>query len=598
MARDRRQATGAWARLAGWVAARPAILVAAVAIACQANTFANQPVLDDGWVIFQNPVVTGFDVRRALFSGYEAGGSPTNAGLWRPLTTLSYAASYAAFGRAVFGYHAVNAVLHALVAVLVLALARRVVAAVAPARAGEAALVAALLFAVHPAHVEAVAGLVGRAELLAALWTVMALLLAATRATAPWRMPAALAAAALGVLSKENAAVLPLLFLLVAWLVPGAAGLAARPGGGRGEGRRAAVQALSVASLLAVAAAAPFLLRPGRGLGVPPSAAWFSGWPRQVVVGTMSRAVAEYWRLLVFPLELGLDFFYSARIPFTPALAPRALGSAALWGAILVVGLASARRAPVRALGILWVFAALLPVSNAVPTGVLMAERLLYLPSVGFCLWAGHGAAWARDALTRRGPRAAAAVRAFVAVVLVLLAARTLARNSDWRDGRALWEAELPRAPRDPVVNNNLAVSLSQAGEYRRAKERLLVTLEVAPLYWRAWVNLGIAQEHTGDPDGALSCYARASAIEPSSAVPHYRAALLLAGRGELARAEAELSAAERLAPEDASVRLERGRLFLKTGRTAEGRRELERTLALDPWRSEARALLERAGAP
>jgi len=589
---------GTRARLVSWAAARPALAVAAVALLCQANTLLNQPVLDDGWVIFDNPVVTGFDVGRALRSGYEAGGSATNAGLWRPLTTLSYAASYAAFGRAVPGYHVGNALLHAAVALLVLALARRVVGAVAPARAGEAAVVAALLFAVHPVHVEAVAGLVGRAELLAALGALSALLLALTRRSGSWRLPAALGAASLGVLGKENAAVAPLLYLLVAWLAPGAAGLGARPGPGSAEGRRAAAEALLVSALLGAAVALPFLLRPGGGAGVPPSAAWFAGQPGPIVLGTMSRALAEYWRLLAFPGELGLDFFYAAKIPFTPALSPRALAAAAVWATILVVGLASARRAPVRAIGILWVFAALLPVSNAVPTGVLMAERLLYLPSVGACLWAGHGAAWAREALSRRHPGAAVAVRGLAALAIALLAARTLARNADWRDGRALWEAELAHAPRDPVVNNNLAVALNGAGEYGRARERLRVALEAAPLYWRAWVNLGIAEERSGDPEAALGFYGRASAIEPGSAVPHYWAGLLLARRGDRAAADRAFAEAERLAPDDASVRVERGRLLLELGRAADARRELEQALRLDPRRAEARALLEHAGPP
>ncbi len=588
-------------RTIAWLRERPALVVGLAAGLTQVNTLWNQPVLDDGWVIFDNPLVKSLaNVPRIFTEGYNVAGAATNAGLWRPVTTLTYALNYAAGGMAVGGYHAVNAGLHVAVSLLVLAWARHVVASVAPARAGTASLLAALLFAVHPVHVEAVAGMVGRAELLAALFSLAALYLSCTLARGRFRLPGALAATFLGVLSKENAAVVPLLYLLVAVTVPAAAGLPSRPGPASGAPRTAVRRALGVAALLAAAAALPFLLRPGRGLGVPVEAAWFGARPAAVVAGTMFRAVAEYLRLLVFPLELGADFFYATRIPFTPALAPEALRAAAMWSAVLLLGVLSIRRAPVRALGILWVFAALLPVLNIVPAGVLMAERLLYLPSVGFCLWAGHGAAWSMEAIGRRlpaGSRVPLALRVAAACALVALSARTLVRNGDWRDGRSLWEAEVTHAPLDPVVNNNLAVALTQAGEYERARERVLLAIRVAPGYWLAWVNLGIVQQRTGDLRGALRSFAEAVRIAPGEPRPRFYRGLALADAGDLQAAADALLEAEILAPEDAETRFRRGGYLLRLGRIGEARSELARATALDPWHGEARALLSKAEA-
>ena len=578
---------------ARWLGEHPALLVALVAALSQVGTFANQPVLDDGWVIFENPLVKRLDqVGRILRAPYHAAGAATNAGLWRPVTTLSYALNYAAGGRAVGGYHLVNALLHVAVALLVLALARRVVAAVAPERARASAALAALLFAVHPVHVEAVGGMVGRAELLAALAVLGALHLVCSRGGRRWRLPAALAAAALGVLAKENAVVTPLLFALLALAAPGAAGLAPRPGLAKGAPRRALHTAAALTAALAGAVAIPLLLRPVP-IGAPAAASWFAGRPPGVVAGTMARARAEYLRLLVFPLELGVDFFYAARIPFTPATAPEAIRAALACGAVLAVGLASLRRAPVRGLGIVWIFVALLPVANVVPAGVLMAERLLYLPSVGFCLWAGHGLAWAAQAAHRwAGARARAMAWCAGAALLAALGARTLLRNRDWHDARTLWRAELRHAPRDPVVNNNLAVALIQSGDYDDARARLLTTLEVASGYWRAWVNVGILQHRTGDLESAARSFARAAAIDPTAPSPHYFAALALADGGDLRGAVDALARAEQLAPEDAEVRYRRGTYLLRLGLEEEGVAELRRAAALDPRHEPARATL------
>lgn len=556
-------------------------------------------MLDDGWVIFDNPLVRSLaNVPRILREPYGFGGPSTTGGLYRPVTTLSYALNYAAGGRAVGGYHAVSLVLHVLCTLEVLSLARRVFTAVAPSRAGPAALLAALVFAVHPVHVEAVAALTGRAELLAALGALASLHLAATRASGRWRLPAALGALLLGVLSKENAAAAPLLFAILGIAAPSAAGLSARPGLRTREGRRALAALLAVSIALAVAAGAYFVLRPGTGgPGVPMASRWFGGQPRAVVLGTMSRALLEYLRLLAVPHPLGVDFFYASRIPFMPWWSATALWSALAWGSVLALGLSSLRRAPVRALGILWIFAALLPVSNAVPTGVLMAERLLYLPSVGFCLWAGHGLAWAREEAARRwagSARPARAIGAATALALLALAGKTVERGLEWRDAGTLWEAELRHAPLDPVVNNNLAVEYTGRGDLVRARERLETALRAAPFYWRAHVNLGIVEQRSGRIDLALRSFDRARRIDPSAPSPLFFEALARADLGDLPQAVELLARAERLAPEDPRTRLWRGRFLSRLGRSEEARAELSRAAELDPADGQAHAELAR----
>ncbi len=220
-----------WRRLPAGLERRPRLTVALAAVLPFLLTLGNQPVLDDGWAALDNPLVWSLrNIGRMFTELYGFAGGPTVQGLFRPITTLTYALDYALHGRWMPGYHAVNIALHALASVLVLALARRLARAAMPERADRLALLAGLLFALHPAHVEAVGTIFGRTEPLAAVFTLGALLLALRWRDAVWRLPAAVLLLALGVLSKEVAVVAPALFLLAALATPEAAGLGARPG--------------------------------------------------------------------------------------------------------------------------------------------------------------------------------------------------------------------------------------------------------------------------------------------------------------------------------------------------------------------------------
>jgi tetratricopeptide (TPR) repeat protein len=594
--REERPPAGAspwWRRLAEGALARPKLTAGLAAAAAYANTLPNRPVLDDGWAVVDNPLVRTFDLAGIIREQTGFAGGETLAGPYRPVATLSNAVSYALHGSAPAGYHAVNVTLHVMVTLLVLVLARRIIEAVAPGRATAGALGAALLFALHPVHVEAVAPLVARADMLAAAGGLSALLLALGRRERWWGLPAALALLALAILSKETAAVVPGLYALVALAAPAAAGLPAGPGLSRPEGRRALATLAGVTAALGLALLPYLLLRPGPAVA-PGVASWFSGRPWTVVALTMTRALSEYLRLLAWPVDLMTDFGYAARIPFTERLGwPSALATLA-WASVAAVGLASLRRAPLRAIGLLWAFIALAPVLNVVPVGVLMAERFLYLGSVGFCVWAGSWPAALAEAAARAGrpwPERGPSILALL--VLALLAARTVTRNADWRDPVSLYEAELRHAPRDVTVNNNLAVAYLGRGELARAVERLDVALAAAPGYWRAHVNMGICRHRLGDLAGARAAFARASAISPGAASPRYFDALVLEDQGDLEGALAELGRAESGDRSDPRTPVEEARVLARLGRTEEARARLQRALALDPRSGEARRLLD-----
>ncbi len=427
--------------------ARLYLAVAGCAVVVYAGALWNRFALDDGPIIALNPLVQApSGLWQAFLHPYWA---PIDGGhLYRPLAVATYALDRLLGGPPWF--HLVNVFWHAGASVAVAALARR--------WAGErSALVAGLLFAVHPVHVEAVANVAGRADLMAALFSALAVYAAVARGSLGWSV----LAFALGLLSKESAVVVPAL-IVWGWLV----GLA-RPS-------RPRVVAFGIC--WAVVAAAYVALRTavlGSPTGPLHIAPVFLGAGSVAVRLTAIAAFTDVARLLVFPLTLRADYSPAERTLVTLLWDGRLLlGVACLaaWGALLALAWRRARRVEAMALG--WIAIALLPVANLViPVGILVAERTLYLPSMGAVI---AFATWLERSPVPRP--------AFVLGLLVLAgAARTALRVPVWRDDKSVTLSiieDSPRSYRGPVY---AGLMLQAARRPDRALEYYRIAFAIYP---------------------------------------------------------------------------------------------------------------------
>ena len=369
-----------------------------------ANALANGFVLDDRGIILGNPLVQNFgNTWRAFTLPYwpEALGG----GQYRPLAILHFALDWRLSGGDPAWFHAVNVMWHALATVLVW----RLVALLMQPRM---AFIAAALFAVHPVHVEAVANVVGRLELMATVFTLGALL--AHRAS-HWL---AILFFALGLLSKENAIV----FLGLA----AAQDVLLRPQTSDLRPRKRLYAGYAVVLLLY--AAIVFLVFNDRPFHVVTGT--LDGEPLGTRLWTMAKVVPEYVRLLLFPASLSADYepqVIRSANGLTLAGAAGLLCVAAYIGALVITW--KRNRALALALG--WVGIAVAPVANVFfVSGVTLAERSLYLPSVGVVLALGIVV---DSALARRNMF----VYAAVAALTVAGALRTWTRTPAWHDDRA-----------------------------------------------------------------------------------------------------------------------------------------------------------------
>jgi tetratricopeptide (TPR) repeat protein len=211
-----------------------------------------------------------------------------------------------------------------------------------------------------------------------------------------------------------------------------------------------------------------------------------------------------------------------------------------------------------------------------------MAERLLYLPSVGFCLLVGTEAASVLEHLKPKSwPRALAA--GAVAVAGGLLVLKTWTRNAEWRDGYALWRAEVRQEPRGPIANNYVALEYMGHGQLDSAGAHLVIALNAAPGYWDATLNAGRLAHKEHNDSAAAVLMQRAHTLAPRETDPLFYLAVLRATEGQLLDAVDLLAQAEALAPTQAWTRICRGWYLERLARSAEANAELKRALELDP---------------
>jgi Flp pilus assembly protein TadD len=551
------------------------VLVIAAAIGPYLNALTAGFAFDDGPVIRENPVITGpFD----LWALLSAPSYPKN--LYRPLTMLSYALNWHLTPDGPALFHAVNIALHAGVSVLVYRLG------LALLRHRDAALVAALLFAVHPVHTEAVTGTVGRAELLAAFFGLLAL--RATLARRDGRRGGdALAVLALtaAVLSKESALTIWLLIPLCR---------AAHAGGSLWPALARELRSgqwlwfgLPVALLLVSRSVVIGSL----GLPTAPSALdnVLAHVPTVVRIGTALAIVTDYASLLLMPLVLSADYSYAQALPLGTWWSLRLLCGVTLLLASLGSMLSWGRTRPALAVTVAFPVVTLALTANVLfPIGTVKAERLLYLPSAGIALCAA--------ALVHRARAGWRSRRAgiLLAIVLVGYSVRTWVRNRDWTDNLTLFGASLQAAPRSAKVHHNLAVVLDRAGRDTEAAIHYREALRLYPPYDDAAFGLALQYARKGLTGGAIDWYRKTLAINSRHADANNNLCGALFVSADFAAAEQACRHALLFKPADANLLKVLGATMLERGEHERGVGVLRRALAVNPSDSDIRAMLAR----
>jgi tetratricopeptide (TPR) repeat protein len=441
----------------------------------------NELVYDDARAVGSNPVVTGeLDWLRLL--GTDMWGQPaeTSHGSYRPLTVLTLVINERV-GQGqpwrIQLFHATNVFLHALVVLMAwLVLRRRL-------DNPRLALLAVLLFAVHALHTENVAYIVGRADLLAT-----ALGLLAWRAWDDsrwsWQLVGSLLFG-LALLSKEVAlAFVLLLFWDSVW-----------------QWRQVPRRRHLVRLGTAVAVLAAYIALRMWAVGV--FAAPVPVQTNPLVDATMLERVvttaaltAKALGLLVAPLVLSADYSYAEILPVT-TVTTHVVAGVLLWALVPLGAVALRHRRPAVSLGLALLAFAYLPVSNLlflIPT--IFAERLLYLPSLGFCLVAA-------SLLVRLMGRTPRWGWALVVVLLCSHGLRGAQRSQVWQSNERLFADTVLASPNSASAWYNLGVTSLDAGRHDDALRQLTKAVTIMPHWAEAQTNLGVTWIVAHQPERA-----------------------------------------------------------------------------------------------
>lgn len=490
-------------------------LVLLAALISSVTGIGNGFALDDVLLIETDPLVHSLREPWTLLTSAYWRLPPADT-LWRPLGTFGYALQWAIGGGKPWVFHAVSIVMYAVTCTLALGVARRLLPA-------GPALFAGLVFAVHPVHVESVGNIVGQLELGVAAALLGAILLyVRDRQAGVLGVSTIIAICALQLVAlgfKEHAVLLPL-FLVAAELTV----LRGAPvdGGPRTPGfARVRLLLVALSALVLV-----WMFVRSDVIGGD-----FAGdWPHRAIRGldagerawVMLGLLPDVVRLMLWPARLYVD--YSPQlVQVLPSPTTAHLVGAAMLVAFVAALVWAWRRDRLLAFALVWFPVALSLVSNlAVPTGILLAERTLFLATFGVALLAGGVArvVWPRVAAAPRSTRSIVLIGASAG--LVIAAAHSSERQFVWKDNGTIIASLVADAPTSFRGYLWLGDSLFRANQLYEGEQAMTRARDLWPDHDSPLLMLAIQYQNRGRCDAALPLFERVIELEPIKPAAHF----------------------------------------------------------------------------
>ncbi|MHC4844656.1 MAG: tetratricopeptide repeat protein, partial [Planctomycetota bacterium] len=586
----------------GWLA--PAFL-ALLSIALFAPTMSYPFVYDDAFLIINNesmvPARTDIGAAFNLFTQeYWEGVNPEASealklrgqALYRPLTLFMWAClSRVTDFETTWPFHLLSMLANAWVVVMIYLLVCRFWGR------PRAAFVAALLFALHPLHSEAVAYIAGLSDVVSAGAVLLGLLCFERATREPGRLAggatlALMATLFVGLLAKEQAAVLIAAVALT--------DLMFTMGGRRtSSGARLAIYG----GMIAVLAAHVAIRYAALGY-LEPSATAISrmdnpliqeGFVVRLLTGFKLLAM-QVW-LFFWPAQLSVDYSFNA-IPVARSFShSEPLAGGILMAMMLIYGLAKLRRSPGIGWGVLFFLGCMVFTSNIlVPIGTIFGERLMYISTIGGVI----AVAMLIDPLLRdpRRPTNESAVNA-VGLLIVLavggaLGVRTWERNKVFEGSIKLFNAAAEVVPESARVHYQLGSLLAPQQLYTKAEEHFKRALEIDNTFIQAAISLGNVYVRDRNWDKAIEIFRSIlPEVKPTASLPgavnevkrmvHSSLAAAYAGKGDMEQAESSLQVAMQLSSESAASHVQLAQLYLNRGRPEEAIQTLRQALLVEP---------------
>jgi len=540
------------------------------ALLVSVNTLRNDFAFDDLALIVQNSSIKSLHNLPRFFT--DSLWAVSQESIWRseayfrPVFLSLLTLNHALFGESPWGWHLASVLLHTAVTLLVFLVCREV------SGRDWLSLIAATLFAVHPAHAEAVAWASGASVLLMSLFSLAAfyLYLLHRKTGRAAFLALALACALLAILSNEAALALPI--LIAYWELARA---------DQPERRKRFIDALRFAGAFMLPVVVYLLMRHAAiGSAVFGSAGRFIG----AGLLTLPVALAKYLWLLIVPTGYSIQHYTE---PVSSAAGVAFIGSLLLVIALGAAVYLSRSRTLwfAAAWFIIWLAPALISWRILDPV-YFVQERYLYLASMGFCLAVALGIERLAG-LRMPGASGRAAAAALAVIIVLIFGAIHINQNRVWRNTVALYEHSVRVAPRSPWARAALSAAYFNKGDTRAAQQESSTAIEIDPLFIDGYLNLSHFALSAGDYNLAVNYLERAKAaarqVSPAALAKVYRSL------GELYEARKDYKKAEenyRLAVDSLPYKsganwYALGDFYYNRGRYDEAREVLEQVIPL-----------------
>jgi len=521
-----------------------------------------------------------------------------DAGFWHPLTWLSLMTDAQLYGLQAGGYHLTNVLFHAVNSLLLFFLLRRLTGA-----HWRSAFTAAL-FAVHPLHVESVAWISQRKDVLSAFFFLLSLWAyvcyaqgaevrsqeAEVRSRCLRHLPSpifyllALVCFALGLMSKTVVVTTPVVMMLLDyWPLRRVSGVMGQVSGGGAQWPDRIIETLRLPSrrhllleklpFFGLAFAAGLLtIHAERGVGALVSE---TSVPFEVRIGNAALSSVRYLWQTVWPTHLAVHYPLSIMSPVGLVS-----GSLLLLALISLVVLRMRRNHSYLVVGWFWYLLTLAPMSGLIQIGVhSRADRYTYIPLVGIFLMA----VWGLAELCGRWRYRRAVLGMTAVTILAGLTVVSHVQTAYWRSSRSLWTHTLACTSGNFIAHYNLGIVLANQGKWIEAIEHYEQAVQLNPNFFEAHDSLGVALSTLGKLPEAIQHHERALQLKPDFAEAHFNLGRALAKQGKPNEAIEHYKRALQLKPDLVEAHYNLGSKLAAQGKWSEAIEHYERALQFKP---------------
>lgn len=576
------------------------------------NKFIN---LDDPQYVTENPVIKNISIKniKIIFSEQFVGN-------YQPLTMLSYMIDYKFFGLNPFGYHLMNLIFHLLNTLLVFLIVSKLIPLPAGRGKGWAAFITSLLFGIHPLHVESVAWISERKDVLYGfffLWALYLYIPSPTTSlpisegeskTSPhqWKVPMAIGIRggfclllfALAILSKAQAVVLPVIFFCVDFLI-----------------RRPFTKKLFMEKIPFFILAFMFgwiAIKVQSSAGAVQTFQYFPFYERILF---SCYALLTYLHKIILPINLSCFYPYPETDDKINTIWVYISPAVLLVLAFIIWKYLRKEKAVL--FGTFFFLITIVLVLQLIPVGdALYADRYTYIPSIGLFFIAVHYFSIPTQSVGTNFGKAKL-LTAATAAYLLFLCYLSFHRTKKWHDSIALYTDAIHKNYKAAIIYNNRGAVLSDSGRNEEALKDFTSLVELKPRYPNGWRNKGLVHERLGqkaealvafsqaikyfpddtknylsrgtlsvqknDFENALEDFTKIIELQPGSGEGYYARAEVLGKSGKLQEALADINKAIKLSPDNAQAYNNRGIIFSMGGRYEEAVNDFTKSLQLNP---------------